>query len=422
VIFKELIRRKRDGQKLSSEEIDWIIKGFTLGKIPPYQMSAFLMAIYFQDLDDQETLALTKSMLESGETITIPSDLPLVDKHSTGGIGDKVSLVLSPVLAEMGLNVAMLSGRALGFTGGTADKLESTGMKVELTPEEIEESVKRFGFSISTQTENIAPADKKIYALRDATATVESIPLIVASILSKKLAINTESIVFDVKVGTGAFMKTLEDAEKLAQGLVNVSKLYGKKAAAFITEMSQPLGEYAGNALEVKETLSALSGKISSDLLEIVTSLCGSLYHLSNLGTFESGKNLAKEIILSGKAYERFVDWIEFWGGSINLPTAKTILKVKSEKEGWISNIDGERLGYLIIEMGGGRKKADDTIDYSIGLRFFKKIGDFVKKGDTIGEIYCNENKREYLKNFLSAYEFSSIPVDSPDLIKKNII
>ncbi len=421
MIFKELIKKKRDGKKLSSEEINWVVREFTLGRVPSYQMSALLMAIYFQGLNDEETLALTRSMLESGERITIPADLPLVDKHSTGGIGDKVSLVLSPVLAEMGLNVAMLSGRALGFTGGTADKLESTGMKVELTPKEIEESVKRFGFSISTQTENVAPADKKIYALRDATATVESIPLIVASILSKKLAINTESIVFDVKVGTGAFMKTLQDAEKLAQGLVNVSKLYGKKAAALITEMSQPLGEYAGNALEVKETLSALSGEIPPDLLEIVTSLCGSLYQLTELGTFERGKELAKDIILSGRAYERFVEWVKFWGGSINLPSAKTVLEVRSEKEGWISNINGERLGYLIIEMGGGRRKSDDTIDYSVGLRFFKKIGDFVKKGEVIGEVYCNENKQDYVKKFLSAYEFSSTSVDFPVLIKKTL-
>ena len=266
MIFKELIKKKRDGKELTREEIEFIVSSYTLGETPDYQMAALLMAIFFRGLSYQESLYLTDSMLRTGKKLEFKLPGILVATHSTGGIGDKVSLVLAPVLAELGFKAPLLAGRALGFTGGTIDKLESTGMKVELSREEIEEVLSRFGFSISAQTQEIAPADRKIYALRDATATVESIPLIVSSILSKKLAVNTFGIVFDVKVGSGAFMKGMDEARKLAKGLVEVSKLYGKKAGALITEMGQPLGLYAGNALEVLEAIEALSGKPQEDL------------------------------------------------------------------------------------------------------------------------------------------------------------
>lgn len=424
MIFKELIKQKRDGETLSKEEIEFIVNSYTSGEIPDYQMAALLMAIYFQGLDYEETLALTDSMLKSGETVKVKVNGKIVDKHSTGGIGDKVSLIIAPVLAEMGFKAPLLSGRSLGFTGGTADKLESTGMKVELSDEEITEVVKRFGFSISAQTEKIAPADRKIYALRDATSTVESIPLIVSSILSKKLAVNTEAIVFDVKVGSGAFMKTIDKATELAEGLVNVSKLYGKKAGALITEMNQPLGRYAGNALEVKESIDALSGDISEDLLEVTSSLVGILFELTGYGSFEDGKKRTTEVILSGSAVERFIRWIEYLGGAPDVKVAEKKIEVKAPISGYITHINGEQLGYLVIELGGGRRKAEDKINYSVGLRFFKKIGDYVEEGEPIGEIYYSRgNPEELIEKFLAAYTFGEKKSENlrAKLIKKKV-
>ncbi|SNR75401.1 thymidine phosphorylase [Desulfurobacterium atlanticum] len=422
MLFKEIIKKKRDGFELSEEEIRETVKKYVSEEIPDYQMAALLMAIYFKGMTDRETLFLTDAMLKSGETVNINIDGTIVDKHSTGGIGDKVSFVIAPVLAELGLPAVLLSGRALGFTGGTADKMESTGMKVTLNKKEIEDVVKKFGFSISCQTREIAPADRKIYALRDATSTVESIPLIVSSILSKKLCINTDGIVFDVKVGSGAFMKKMEDAEKLAEGLVNVSKLYGKKAGAAITEMNQPLGRTAGNAIEIEESLNALSGDIANDLLEVVTTLVGIIFKITKKGTFKEGKEKAENIILSGKALPRFCEWIEYLGGTTKLPKGKNKICVKSKNEGYITKIDGETLGFLIVEMGGGRKKKEDKIDYTVGLRFFKKIGSYVKKGETIGEIIFNSgDETAFVKKFLSAFKIEKEKREKPELIKKII-
>ncbi|WP_022847482.1 MULTISPECIES: thymidine phosphorylase [unclassified Desulfurobacterium] len=409
MVFKEIIKKKRDGEILTEKEIREAVKQYTNGEIPDYQMAALLMAIFFKGMTDKETLYLTDAMLKSGETINISCNGTIVDKHSTGGIGDKVSLIIAPVLAEMGFKAVLLSGRALGFTGGTADKLESTGMKVTLSKAEIEEVTEKFGFSISCQTDTIAPADRKIYALRDATSTVESIPLIVSSILSKKLSVNTEAIVFDVKVGTGAFMKTMERARALANGLVNVSKLYGKRAGALITDMNQPLGRTAGNAIEVIESLNALSGDISGDLLEVVTSLSGVLYEITETGSFKEGKGKAEEIILSGKALNRFAEWIEYLGGTTELKISKKRALVKAQESGYITEIDGEKLGFLIIEMGGGRRKAGEEIDHSVGLRFFKKIGDYVKRGEPVGEIIYNRgNVEEFKASFLQAIKFGN--------------
>ena len=423
MLFKELIRKKRDGGELSKEEVEFIVSSYTKGEVPDYQMGALLMAIYFQGLSYEETLFLTDSMLRSGEKVTVEADGILVDKHSTGGIGDKVSFIIAPVLAELGFKVPMLSGRALGFTGGTVDKLESTGAKTELSQEEISQITEKFGFSISAQTKEIAPADRKIYALRDATETVESIPLIVSSILSKKLAVNTEAIVFDVKVGTGAFMKTQRRAEELAKGLVEVAKLYGRKAGALITEMSQPLGRFAGNALEIKESIEALSGNAEDDLLEVTISLVGLLFELTGKGKFKEGKEKAREVILSGKAVDRFIRWIEYLGGTPEVKIAKNRVEVKAPKSGYISEINGETLGYLIVELGGGRKKAGEAIDHSVGLGFFKKIGDYVEKGEPIGEIYYSSGDPEELtRRFLSAYNFSETPCQKPALIKKTVI
>ncbi|TCK04658.1 thymidine phosphorylase [Phorcysia thermohydrogeniphila] len=422
MIFKELIKKKRDGRELSKEEIEFIVDSYTRGKVPDYQMGALLMAIYFQGLNYEEMLHLTDSMLRSGKTVTVKTEGILVDKHSTGGIGDKVSFIIAPVLAEMGFKVPMLSGRALGFTGGTVDKLESTGAKTELSQEEISQITEKFGFSISAQTKEIAPADRKIYALRDATETVESIPLIVSSILSKKLAVNTEAIVFDVKVGTGAFMKTQRRAEELAKGLVEVAKLYGKKAGALITEMSQPLGRFAGNALEIKESIDALSGKVEKDLLEVTASLVGLLFELTGRGSFKEGKKKAEEVILSGKALDRFIKWIEYLGGSPEVEIAKKKIVVEAPTSGHISSINGEALGYLIVELGGGRKKAGEAIDHSVGLGFLKKIGDYVEKGEPIGEIFYRlGDPTELVRKFLSAYKILETPCGKPAIVKKTI-
>jgi len=420
VIFKEVIKKKRDGGKLTREEIFFAVNSYTQGQTPDYQMAAFLMAVFLRGMDWEETLNLTEAMLKSGKEITLALPPPLVDKHSTGGIGDKVSIVLAPVLAEMGFRAPLLAGRALGFTGGTVDKLESTGMRVELSPEEIEEVVRRFGFSISAQTKEIAPADRKIYALRDATATVESIPLIVSSILSKKLAVNADAIVFDVKVGSGAFVKETAKAEELAKGLVEVSKLYGKRAGALITDMNQPLGIYAGNALEVRECYDALKGEVAPDLLEVTASLAGALYFLTERGSFKEGKRLAEEVIKRGRALKRFTEWVEFLGGNPYPEVKAKRAEVRAPKEGFVAGIDGESLGWLLIEMGGGRRRAEDEIDYSVGFAFHKKVGDFVREGEVVGEVYFNSGKEEELvKKFLSAYAFSKERVERPKLVKK---
>jgi len=420
MVFKEIIKKKRDGLELSENEIRQSINGYLSGEIPDYQFAAFLMAIFFRGMSYKETLAITDAMLRSGKFVDVKVEGTIVDKHSTGGIGDKVSLVLAPVLAEMGFKAPLLAGRALGFTGGTIDKLESTGMRTELSPEEITEVVSKFGFSISAQTEDIAPADRKIYALRDATSTVESIPLIVSSILSKKLAINTEAIVFDVKVGSGAFMKKFEEAKQLAEGLVNVSKLYGKKSSALITDMNQPLGRSAGNLIEVFETLDALSGNISNDLLEVVSSLAGAICELTGVSSFIEGKVQARDVILSGTAVSSFTSWIEHLGGSLDVKLASNRRYVESKKSGYVSYIDGENLGYLIVEMGGGRKKAGEKVDYSVGLRFFKKIGDYVEKGEPIGEVIFNMGDGErFVAKFLDSFEISSEPVSCLTLVKE---
>jgi pyrimidine-nucleoside phosphorylase len=422
LIFKELIKKKRDGKELTKDEIEFIVSSYTLGETPDYQMAALLMAIFFRGLSYQESLYLTDSMLRTGKKLEFKLPGILVDKHSTGGIGDKVSLVLAPVLAELGFKAPLLAGRALGFTGGTIDKLESTGMKIELSKEEIEEVLSRFGFSISAQTQEIAPADRKIYALRDATATVESIPLIVSSILSKKLAVNTFGIVFDVKVGSGAFMKGMDEARKLAKVLVEVSKLYGKKAGALITEMGQPLGLYAGNALEVLEAIEALSGKPQEDLLEVVCSLCALLYEITGKD-YQEGYFSCREVILEGRALNRFVEWVEFLGGSTELNVAANKETVVSETSGFVKAINGEALGYLIVELGGGRNRAQDEIDYSVGLSFFKKVGDRVEKGEPIGEVYYNRGDgKEWARKFLSAYSFSEEPTRRPELVKEKLL
>jgi pyrimidine-nucleoside phosphorylase len=423
VLFKELIKKKRDGKELTEEEIRFAVYSYLEGAVPDYQMASLLMAIFLRGLTDRETLALTKSMLESGERVVITTDATLVDKHSTGGIGDKVSLLLAPLLAELGLGVPMLSGRALGFTGGTVDKLESTGMKVELSPAEIEDTVKTFGFSISSQTAQVAPADRKIYALRDATSTVESIPLIVSSILSKKLAVNTTAIVFDVKCGSGAFMKEEDSAVKLARKLVDISRMYRRRAGALVTEMGQPLGRFAGNALEVLEAVTALSGKAEDDLLEVTASLAGALLELCGKTSFRHGRALARETLLSGKAVERFVRWIEYHGGSPEPKVAPNTVSVPAETSGYISAIDGESLGFLLVELGGGRRKAEDAIDHSVGLEFFKKVGDFVEEGEPIGRIYFSDgNPKELSEKFLSAYRITERAVPKPTLIKRRIL
>ncbi|MEN3045761.1 MAG: thymidine phosphorylase [Candidatus Hydrothermales bacterium] len=409
----EIIEKKRDGKTLNKEEIESFVEGVVKGKIPDYQISALLMAIYFQGLNDEETFFLTKSMRDSGKTISITTFRPLVDKHSTGGVGDKVSLALAPIMASLGACIPMISGRALGHTGGTVDKLESIpGYKTHLNVEEFIEIVKRVGCSIIGQTEEIAPADRIIYSIRDVTGTVPSIPLITASILSKKLSVNLDGIVFDVKTGLGAFMRSYADAEKLARSLVNVSNKMGVKAKAIITDMNEPLGYTAGNRIEVMETLFYLNGAEIKDLDEVVKSLAAELLLIcGKVSDRDLGKEMVDNSIKSGKALKKFFEMVRAHGGlveEIEFTKIDQFIKVKyiefveAEVEGYISKIDAKLVGEAARLLGAGRFKKDDKIDPVAGVILLKKTGAYVKKGEKIFEIRANsENKIEEAKRLL---------------------
>jgi pyrimidine-nucleoside phosphorylase len=395
-----IIAKKRDGEKLKRDEIDFLISNFTQDKIPDYQMSAFLMAVCINGMDQDETFFLTESMTRSGQILDLSFiDAPKIDKHSTGGVGDKVSLILAPLLASCGVVVPMISGRGLGHTGGTLDKLESIpGFRTSLSLEEFKEALKRIGVAIIGQTGEIAPADKKIYALRDVSATVESIPLIAASIMSKKLASGCEGIVFDVKVGNGAFMKELADAKRLARALSGL-KLIGQKVGAVLTSMEEPLGFAVGNALEVVESIECLKGRSPRDLWEVTEALG---VQMLLMGEVASGEKEAREILKkkidTGEALSKFREMVENQGGDPKivddytlLPQSKFILPVKAEKDGFLRGINTLLVGQLCIELGGGRKVITDQIDPGVGFRFEKKIGDRVRKGETVATVHARD-------------------------------
>lgn len=415
----DIISKKRDGEKLSKEEIDFFIDGYTKEKIPDYQMSAFLMAIFLNGMDIDETANLTLSMMRTGKTLDLSSVPQIkVDKHSTGGVGDKVSLILAPLVSSCGLCVPMLSGRGLGYTGGTLDKLESiSGFKTSFSLKKFEKNLKEIGVCIMGQTKDIAPADKKIYALRDVTATVDSIPLITSSILSKKLTEGADVIVFDVKVGNGAFMKDEKRAISLAQTLIQVGKRLKKKMVALITDMNEPLGEAVGNSLEVIESIEALKGNFQKDLMEVTFALGSCMLILGKrVKRFEKAKEILNQAIREGKALEKFRQMIERQRGESRvidnydlLPKAQFEILVKSPKSGYVKTIDTKKIGLAAVELGAGRERKEDKINHSVGFLIKKKVGDYVKNGDVIAKVLANDkNKAEVAKEkILSAYEIN---------------
>lgn len=396
----DVIRKKRDSGEHSREEIDFLISGYTRGDIPDYQMSAWLMAAWLRGLSGSETAALTECMLHSGEVLN-HSDIPgkKVDKHSTGGVGDKTSLILAPIVAAGGLTVPMISGRGLGHTGGTLDKLESIpGFKVNLSSEMFRRVLHDCGLALIGQTAEIAPADKKIYALRDATSTVESIGLICASIMSKKLAEGIDALVLDVKTGSGAFMKREEDSVRLAEVMVETGKRMGRKVVALITDMNQPLGRMAGHSNEVIECIEVLRGGGPADLRELSFELSAWMFFLGErTKSVDEGRQLATSLIASGHALERFKHCIRLQGGDDHvvektelLPRARSRADVLSSSEGFVTATNCEQFGIALALLGGGREKKEDAIDHGVGLEFHKRIGDRVEKGEPLVAIHYN--------------------------------
>jgi len=426
----DLIAKKRDGGTLTTEEIEFIIQGYTAGTIPDYQMSALCMAIVFQGMNDRETLDLTMAMMRSGETLDLsPIQGIKGDKHSTGGVGDKTSLILCPMVAACGVKIAKMSGRGLGHTGGTIDKLESfPGFVTGISEERFFENVNRIGIAIAGQTANLVPADKKLYALRDVTGTVPSIPLIVSSIMSKKLASGADVIVLDVKCGSGAFMKTEEQARELARGLTRVGRLAGRKVCAVITDMDEPLGCAVGNAIEVKEAISVLRGETKGELLELCLALGSCILTESGIAESEAqAREMLQETIAMGSALKKLAELVEGQYGdpaavydTSLLPTAPVCVEVESEQAGYVQHIEAEQVGLVSMHLGGGRATKESTIDLSVGLELHKKVADHVETGESLATIYApNEQKAAEAAVLLRrCYTFSDTPVEKPKFIK----
>lgn len=399
----DIIEKKKGGKELSSDEINYFINGYVGGEIPDYQVSALLMAIYFQGMTDKETADLTLSMANSGDKVDL-SSIPgvKVDKHSTGGVGDKTTLVISPIVASFGVPVAKMSGRGLGHTGGTLDKMESIpGMRVSIDMEHFLGIVRKVGVSVIGQSGNLDPADKKLYALRDVTATVDSIPLIASSIMSKKIAAGADCILLDVKTGSGAFMKTFDDSVKLARAMVSIGENSGHRTVALITNMDQPLGMAIGNALEIKEVCKTLKGNGPSDLYEICMYLAANMLYLAGKGDLHACRSMAEKSISDGSAYEKLKEMVAAQDGDVSVlddpaefPEAKIAHEVKAESCGFVHSIDAELCGIASMQLGAGREKKDDTIDYSAGIVLNKKVGDSVKKGETVATLYTSSAER----------------------------
>jgi len=395
-----IIRKKRDGKSLLNEEIKYLIEQYTADEIPDYQVSAFLMACFLNGLNDEESAALTKSMLHSGEIVDLSHVKgKKVDKHSTGGVGDKLSLILAPIVASAGVPVPMISGRGLGHTGGTLDKLESIpGFTVDMDLPRYKEIIGKHDLVLAGQTAEIAPADKRLYALRDVTATVESIPLIAGSIMSKKLAEGIDSLVLDVKAGSGAFMKTTEDAIKLGEALVGIGTQFEKDTIAYVTNMNQPLGYKIGNWLEVEECIDAMHGEGPDDIMEITHLLAGTMIYLGGKAeTVEEGIKISKQQIDNGEAFQKWLDIVDEQGGDTDMikspekyPKAQYEFEIKSDKAGYLTEMNSYEIGMASVEMGAGRKKKEDDVDPQAGIVLKKKIGDKIEKGETIMVGYTN--------------------------------
>ena len=396
----DIIQKKRDGGALSEAEIKWVIEGYSKGEIPDYQVAALCMAIYFRGMNLEETTALTFAVRDSGDTLDFSDIKGLrVDKHSTGGVGDKTSLVVTPIVASLGVKVAKMSGRGLGHTGGTIDKLEAIpGFKTDLPIDEFKKIVNEIGIAIVGQSAELAPADKLLYALRDVTATVDSLPLIVSSIMGKKLAADDDCIVLDVKTGSGSFMKTLEKSKELAQCMVEIGKRAGKRVRALITDMDRPLGFAIGNSLEVVEAIETLQGEGPADLTELCIALASHILCLAEKGDYATCENMVKKAIEDRSALQMFADMVAAQGGDKewilhpeNFPKAAYSHEVKAEKDGYIIGVDTESYGVASLLLGAGRNTKEDVIDPTAGIMLCKKTGDFVKKGETLAILYSGK-------------------------------
>lgn len=413
--FVDLIQKKKSGETLTKEEIDFMITDYVAGKIPDYQMSAMLMAIYFNGMENEELAAFTLAMRDSGDLVDLsPIEGIKVDKHSTGGVGDKTTLIVGPIVAACGVPVAKMSGCGLGFTGGTLDKLESiSGFRIDLSAEEFFETVKKTGISVIGQTGNLAPADKLLYALRDVTATVDSIPLIAASVMSKKLAAGSDKIVLDVTTGSGAFMKNTRDAKKLAKHMVAIGNHAGKETVAILTGMEEPLGFAIGNNMEVKEAIEVLKGDGPEDVKEVSVALAGMMLSLGLENVSHSqGKRMAKKALSSGQAFEKFKEMVQAQGGDIRYVEHPEFFErdafegeVLAAEDGFLSGMDTEKIGVAAGLLGAGRETKDSVIDMSAGIYLKKKIGDIVKKGEPIASCYAGT--KEKLNRGMAMFESS---------------
>lgn len=427
----DMISKKRDGHALSSEEIKFIIDGYTKGEIPDYQMSSLAMAIYFQDMTDEERAALTMAMVESGDKIDLSNIEGIkVDKHSTGGVGDTTTLVLAPLVAALGIPVAKMSGRGLGHTGGTIDKLESVeGFHVEISEDEFIQLVNEAKIAVIGQTGNLTPADKKIYALRDVTGTVNSIPLIASSIMSKKIAAGADAIVLDVKTGKGAFMQTVEDAEALAHAMVKIGNQVGRQTMAIISDMNQPLGRAIGNALELKEAIDTLKGQGPEDLTELVLTLGAQMVVLAQKAeTLEDARAQLQSVIDNGAAVEKFKTFLSNQGGDASvvndpskLPTSKYTFELPAKQSGVVSEMVANEIGIASMMLGAGRQTKEDDIDLAVGLVLHKKIGDKVSEGESLLTIYANQEDVAAVKQKLYENITISDSAEAPQLIYKMI-
>lgn len=427
----DLIRKKRDGQELTSEEIGFLVKGYSEGQIPDYQMSAWAMAVYYQGMSARETADLTMAMAGSGDTIDLGSIRGIkVDKHSTGGVGDKTTVVLGPLVAAAGVPVAKMSGRGLGHTGGTIDKLEAiSGFSVELTKEQFFRQVNEIGLAVVGQSGNMTPADKKLYALRDVTATVDSIPLIASSVMSKKIAAGADAIVLDVKTGSGAFMKTLEDSIRLAKAMVDIGTQVGRRTVAVISDMDQPLGHAIGNALEIKEAVATLRGDGPADLEEVCLILASHMLILGGKASSEEeAKAMLAEQIKSGQALEKLKQMVAAQGGNTEqigrpelLPEAELKVDVKATAGGYVESIQAEEIGLAAMMLGAGRETKESVIDLAAGVELRKKIGDPVEAGETLAVLHLNRSHEAGLaeaeRRILNAYGISSTKVPRRPLV-----
>jgi len=435
----DLIAKKRDGLALSAAEIDFLVQGFTRGEIPDYQISAWLMAVLLRGMDRQETTDLTLAMARSGEILDLSAIAPVVvDKHSTGGVGDKTTLVVAPLVAAAGLPVGKMSGRGLGFSGGTLDKLESiAGYNANLSKQQFLQQLAEHGIVVAGQSADLAPADGKLYALRDVTATVESLPLIASSVMSKKIAAGANAIVLDVKVGRGAFMKTLDDALALAQTMVDIGRGVGRRVTAVISDMSQPLGNAVGNALEVAEAIATLQGRGPADFMELCLTVGAQMLLLAGKAVRNSkfeirnsteGRALLLVKLLSGAALDKFGEWLAVQGGDWEvvehpelLPRASVVEPLLARRGGYVAGLDAATVGLTVVALGGGRAKKGDPIDHAVGVVLHRKVGDAVQPGEPLLTIHANDPARlaEARERLLAAYAWSDAPVPKPTLIHK---